>query len=104
VAQLVDTEPSIPAPLNADPRFLLPYIIALGQRLSTLFLSFAARLNLALPKDGSEAMEGPLALVAYTEATKPDASAHSGAVIYVSDGASGAKFQGSNGSSWIGLG
>lgn len=44
------------------------------------------RLNRVLPKDGTEAMTGPLELFTYTVATLPDASDFTGSVIYVSDG------------------
>jgi hypothetical protein len=44
------------------------------------------RLNRVLPKDGTEAMTGPLELFTYTVATLPDASDFGGSVIYVSDG------------------
>ena len=39
----------------------------------------------------------------YTEATKP-ADANQGSVIYVSDGAAGANFQGWDGAGWVPLG
>jgi hypothetical protein len=41
---------------------------------------------------------------AYTTATLPAASQHTGKIIFVSDAASGAKFQGSDGTSWVNLG
>jgi len=44
------------------------------------------RLNRVLPKDGTEAMTGPLELFTYTVATLPDASDFPASVIYVSDG------------------
>lgn len=44
------------------------------------------RLNRVLPKDGTEAMTGPLELFTYTVATLPTASDFTGSVIYVSDG------------------
>jgi len=46
------------------------------------------RLNLVLPKDGSEAMTGPLELKTYTRATMPDAGFLKGSLIHVSDGGS----------------
>ena len=62
------------------------------------FRDVGFRLNRCLPKDGSEG------LTAYTTATRPAASAAPGAIIYVSDGAAGAKFQGSDGTNWVNLG
>lgn len=44
------------------------------------------RLNRVLPKDGTEAMTGPLELKTYTVSTLPTASDFGGSVIYVSDG------------------
>lgn len=41
---------------------------------------------------------------AYTNATVPAASQHTGKIIFVSDAAAGAKFQGSDGTSWVNLG
>jgi hypothetical protein len=66
----------------------------------------AFRLNRVLPKDGSEPMTGPLQLNSYTDApdTKPAAASWPRAIIYVSDGGAGAKFRGSDGTSWVNLG
>lgn len=63
-----------------------------------------ARLNRVLPKDGSEAMTGPLRLKAYTTLTLPAAADWAGAILYVSDAAAGSKFQGSDGVAWVALG
>lgn len=52
----------------------------------------------------------PFVLDTYTDGTGPDpdtrpaAADNPGAIIYVSDGAAGSKFQGSDGSSWVSLG
>lgn len=72
----------------------------------SLYLTDVAfRLNRALLRDGSVQMTGALKLKVFTEATKPSASAGgAGAVIFVNDGSAGNKFQGSDGSSWLGLG
>jgi hypothetical protein len=40
----------------------------------------------------------------YTTATMPQAGAAPQTIIYVSDAAAGAKFQGSNGTAWVSLG
>ena len=46
----------------------------------------------------------PPVLPFYTTATIPNATLHKGAIIFVSDAASGADFQGSDGTSWVNLG
>jgi hypothetical protein len=46
----------------------------------------------------------PPILPFYTLATIPDATFHEGAILYVSDASSGARFQGSNGIAWVNLG
>ena len=46
----------------------------------------------------------PPILPFYITTTIPLATAHEGAIIYVSDAASGAKFQGSDGTNWVSLG
>ncbi len=45
-----------------------------------------------------------LTVEAFTEATKPSAAGNAGRIVYVSDGAAGSKFQGSDGTSWVSLG
>ncbi len=77
---------------------------ALLKELLRLFSISGYRLNRVLPKDGTEAMAAPLELMTYTVATLPTASDWAGAVIYVSDGGSGAVFRGSNGTAWVNLG
>jgi hypothetical protein len=47
---------------------------------------------------------GVMQIGTFTTATRPTAASYPGAVIYVSDGAGGSKFQGSDGSSWVSLG
>lgn len=47
---------------------------------------------------------GPIKPATYTTATRPAAASHTGSIIYVSDGAAGSKFQGSDGSAWVSLG
>lgn len=81
-------------------RFLGALIAAL-QRLLVLY---ATRINGSLTKDGAEAMTGPLTLATYTTATLPTASDYPGAIVYVSDGGAGARFQGSHGGAWVNLG
>lgn len=75
-------------------------ITTLEKELQRLFFRYGFRLNRVFPKDGSEG------LTAYTDTpdTKPAAADHEGAIIYVSDGGAGAKFRGSDGTSWVNLG
>ena len=63
----------------------------------------AARLNDSIHKDGEVAMTAGLRLATYTTATLPSASPD-GQIIYVSDGAAGARFRGSHGGAWVNLG
>lgn len=79
-------------------------LLALVQSLRQ-YLGFAAtRINNVLPKDGTEAMTGPLVLATYTTAARPAAASWTGGIIFVSDAAAGAKFQGSDGAAWVNLG
>lgn len=67
----------------------------------------AVRTNASLPKDGTEGMTNPLKLKSVTVAELTGdlaASLWTGSVVYVSDGAVGEKFRGSNGSAWVNLG
>lgn len=72
-------------------------LLAVLQALRRHFSQIKERLNQAVVKDGSEA------LTAYTVATRPTTSPD-GAIIYVSDGAAGARFQGRHSGAWINLG
>lgn len=46
----------------------------------------------------------PFELPEFTVATLPDATKWDGSIIYVSDGAAGQKFRGSDGTTWVNLG
>jgi len=72
--------------------------------LQTTFRTYGYRLNRSVTTDGATTMQAPLGLGPYTAATLPDATLHEGAVIYVSDGSAGAKFRGSDGTTWVNLG
>lgn len=80
------------------------FMLALVQALVRHFTQIKQRVNGLVPKDGTEAMGAPLVLATYTVATRPTAASWTGGIIYVSDGAAGAKFQASNGGSWVNLG
>src|SRR5262245_18978059 len=72
--------------------------------LTPLLRDIGYRLNRVLPKDGSESPTSTSHLATYTVATRPAAASWPGSIIYVSDGAAGAKFQGSDGAAWVNLG
>lgn len=94
---LIESKPGLPnVPADASP--LAAWAKLLVTRATKLFVDVALRANGAYPKDGSEGLS------AYTVATRPPAASAPGAIIYVSDGAAGAKFQGSDGSAWVNLG
>lgn len=94
--------PSIPILVESGPHrgSLQALVQALRQYLELLI----QRVNGTLPKDGSEAMTGPMRPGAYTVATRPAAADWPGGIIYVSDAAAGAKYQGSDGAAWVNLG
>lgn len=48
--------------------------------------------------------EAPLPLAIFEAADLPDAADWEGAIVYVSDGSSGQKFRGSDGTNWVNLG
>ena len=62
------------------------FLRALLRNLQAFWSKELHRLNRVLPKDGTEAMTGPLELKTYTVATLPTASDFGGSAIYVSDG------------------
>ena len=81
-----------------------PVLVSWRGYLTPVLGAFGWRINRSLPKDGSEAMTSPLKLATYTVATRPAAASWAGGVIYVSDGAAGAKVQASDGTNWVNLG
>ena len=83
---------------------VVTHLGAMAKSLVDVIGDHAWRLNRVLPKDGTEAMTGPLVLKTYTTATRPTASSWTGGIIYVSDGGGGAVFQGSDGTDWVNLG
>ena len=104
MARPVSERPLVPQAIPPTFHGMLTWTGDLLKQLLQIFGEYGFRLNLVLPKDGSEPMENPLVLVEYTVATRPTASDWEGAGIYVSDGGAGAGVQGSNGSSWVNLG
>lgn len=104
MAAKVGGQIAAPASLLDDGASIARWLVYAISSLNTLLSQIYARLNLALPSDGSEVMTGPLPLKSYTTATKPSAAGRAGQVIFVSDGGAGNVFQGSNGTSWVSLG
>lgn len=62
------------------------------------------RKSITSPQGKPISFGNPIQLPSYTVAGRPSATAFTGQVIYVSDGAAGAKFQGSDGAAWVNLG
>lgn len=98
----VEERPMIPTQGIVGPA--QPFLVELVVVLLRMFSVTGYRLNRVLPKDGTEAMAAPLPLMEYIAAELPAAGDWEGAVVYVSDGAVGAKFRASNGAAWVNLG
>ncbi len=96
--------PRLPSPTTSLPEDLAQFAESLVVTLIGILQERGFRLNRVLPRDGTEPMDAPLTLETYTTATRPAAASYAGAIIYVSDAASGNKFQGSDGTSWVSLG
>lgn len=102
--QSVPEAPQIARPGGIHLNALARWATDLVRSIQGPLAEFGFRLNRVLARDGSESMDGPLPLKEYTVATRPAASAHPRAIIFVSDAAAGQKYQGSDGSSWLPLG
>jgi hypothetical protein len=87
---IVENEPGLPNP-PASERNVLAWAAQLVVRCTKLLRDIATRANGALPKEGTEAMTGPLGLATYTLATRPTGT--DPRVIYVSDAAANNRFQ-----------
>lgn len=104
MANEVNSSPSLSFPGSSDTEVLNAWASAIGSELGEIFAEYGIRVNLSLPKDGSEPMENPLVLAEFLAAGLPAAADWEGGIIYVSDGAAGAKFRGSDGTAWVNLG
>lgn len=102
--ETLSQSPSLPRVPQTRDVGVVSWARSLTAKLVNVLAPMARRLNGSIHQDGGIAMAAPLALGPYTTATLPDATEHEGAVIYVSDGASGEKFRGSDGTSWVNLG
>lgn len=101
----VENNPVLPnPPLSGEPRGVASWASSLTKTLASVLSRFAVAINAALDINGKQGMAQPLRLATFTTTTLPTASSWTGAIIYVSDGAAGQKFRGSDGSAWVNLG
>lgn len=84
----------------SDVRDLTRVVQALMRTLATELTNHARRLNLALTKDGTEVMTGPLMLLSSTVVGVPTAATYEGGLIYVSNEAGGKTVAFSDGTNW----
>lgn len=104
MARKIPERPMFPSSVPSSPVRLAETVRAVLSQLTALLAESNFRLNRSLPTDGDEAMEAPLPLQILTVATLPPAGDWTGAIVFVSDGAAGAKFRGSDGTTWLSLG
>ena len=90
-------------PRSTDPQ-LNRWASFFGRQIVQALQDHGTRLNLAITDDGDTPMKAPLILATFTVATLPSAADFEGGAIYVSDGAGGTKFRGSDGTAWVDLG
>lgn len=101
MARPVPERPAFPQAIPPSLHGIITTYGSLVKAMLQVFGEYGFRLNRALPKDGTEAMLGPLTLVEYTVATLPLASDHPRALVYVSDEAGGAVPVFSDSSNWL---
>lgn len=90
-------------PGSTDPQLNL-WAADFARAVIEAFQEHGLRLNLAITSDGETEMTAALILATFTVATLPTPADFEGGIIYVSDGAAGAKFRGSDGTAWVNLG
>lgn len=102
MAQLIDPTPILPRAYQGSPSLLSlsKYDATLNQALYQALIKIAQRLNVALVKDGSEPMTGPLKLASFNVADAPDEATWAGSLIYVPDETGGPTVAYSNGTNW----
>ncbi|MFW6028241.1 MAG: hypothetical protein ACOC9Q_01810 [bacterium] len=103
MAQPVSERPALPQPPR-DERGLIGWALTLMRSLFQVLQQHGRAINETVQVDGSRSMDNPLPLQSVEAADLPDAADWEGAIIYVSDGSSGAKFRGSDGTNWVDLG
>lgn len=91
-------------PLSPLPREVQGWAGLFVTALLGVFQEIGQRLNGSIHKDGGIPMDAPFGLKPYTTTTLPDPAEWEGHIIYVSDGAAGAKFRGSDGTAWVNMG
>ena len=90
-----------PSVVSAVPRIVENQGVADDQQIRTLIQQELGRSAMQILVKQLQGGPHPT----FTTATRPAAtSKNAGTIIFVSDGAAGSKFQGSDGSSWLGLG
>lgn len=92
MAQLGNVQPGLPSPSGHSASSLEAWAVAMTRALTQLLGPMMHDLN-QQPRCPE-----------FTVATIPAAGDWKGRIIFVSDGAAGAKFQGSTGAAWVNLG
>ena len=101
MADKVQEVPTFPnPPVRALDPLVLRFLAGQIRVLVSVFSQFGFRLNRVLPKDGSEAMRGPIVLKTYLVAALPTAADFTQGLIYVSDETGGAIPAFSDGTNW----
>lgn len=103
MAKPVIERPLIGELSSSDPE-LNRWAAFFGRQIVEALQEHGTRLNLAITDDGETPMKAALILATFTVATLPTAADFEGGIIYVSDGAAGEKFRGSDGAAWVNLG
>lgn len=85
-------------------RAMSQWAAVLAEQLIEVVQQHGYRINRSINQDGAIPMENPLRLAPYLAASLPTAASWPGGIIYVSDGAAGTKFRGSDGAAWVNLG
>lgn len=97
----VNKSPGVAQPLgNTQPQAIVRTIQDVRRTVVQELADHAQRLNGAIPKDGSEAMTGPLMMAPYTVATVPAVASYPGGLIYVTNEIGGATIAYSDGTNW----
>lgn len=93
----VNERPPLPQPPR-DERGIFGWALTQMRVLLDTFQQHGHAIN------GLQEGRSPIPQATYLTADIPDAADHEGAIIYVSDAAAGANFQGSIGTGWVNLG
>lgn len=97
----VNKTPGVAQPLgNTQPQVMVRSLQDVRRTVVSELAEHAIRLNGSVPKDGSEAMTGPLVTATYTVATLPAVATYPGGLIFVSDETGGPTIAYSDGTDW----